>query len=85
MSREYPCPDLESASVPKVDRYIRKFVGSHFPKKYNEEMSLIQIVMLKSNTPLTSLLDEGVMEHPKLQVSAPVVLQLIQQTVCYCF
>ena len=44
-------------------------------------------MVLKFITPLTSawkeLLDEGVMEHPEMQVLAHAVLQLIQRTICY--
>ena len=87
MSREHPRPDVESAFPPKVDKYIKDFAGNRFPKQYDEEMSLIQNVVLKCISPLTSawkeLIEEGVMEHPELQVSAPAVLQLIQRTICY--
>jgi len=69
---------VRSAFPPKVDKYVKDFAGTRFPKQYDKEMSLIQNIMLKCVSPLTlawkDLLEEGVLEQPELQVSAPAVL-----------
>jgi len=67
-----------------VVKYIKDFAGTCFPDK---EISLIQNIVLKCDPPLTlawkDLLEEGVLEQPELQVSAPAVLQLIQCNICF--
>ena len=84
--KEHPKPDLDSSVPPKADRYMIDFLGKHFPKEKDSELSKIQAAILATIHPLTSawqsFVDGGLEQDPGLMVPATEVLSLVQHTLC---
>ena len=84
--KEHPKPDLDSSVPPKADRYMIDFLGKHFPKEKDSELSKIQAAILTTIRPLTSawqsFVDGGLGQDPGLMVPATEVLSLVQRTLC---
>ena len=49
--KEHPRPDLDSCTVPKVDKFIMDFLAKRMPKEYDNELSKIQGSMGYSTPP----------------------------------
>ena len=86
--KDHPTPGVASCKVPAVDKYIREFLGKHFPKDMDTDLSKIQGGVMHIVCPLAaawnSLLEEGIAEDQDLLqlVPASQVVALIQCTIC---
>lgn len=84
--KEYPKPDLDSCTAPKVDTFIADYLGKRMPKEHDSDMSKIQSTVLAIIRPLTTawqkLSESGIDEDPEMVVRASEVLAMIQCTLC---
>lgn len=84
--KEYPKPNVEACTPPKIDKFISDFLGKRLPKERDAELSKIQTAILACIRPLTSawqqLVEAKMESDPQMTVPASEVLTLIQQTVC---
>ena len=83
MHKAHPVPSTFAAKSPVVDKFVKDYLKSRYPKQDGELMKL-QSVMLKVCGPMTcmwsDLIEQNLLENPDATISVHDMLEIIQRS-----